>query len=108
MEHRFSVEAKSFSFLANSSKSVLHLEEKRKGFSGFISLGIKCSDWLANTVEEVLESQRNEVFTKSFHDEVRVLKVRMGSNKTGCFLEVAVFVEGGRKRVIRLPEGRRG
>ena len=30
----------------------------------------------------------------------------MGSNKAGCFLEVAVFVEGGWKGVIRLPEGR--
>jgi hypothetical protein len=32
----------------------------------------------------------------------------MGSNKVGCFLEAAVFVEGGWKGVIRLPEGRRG
>jgi hypothetical protein len=30
----------------------------------------------------------------------------MGSNKAGCFLEVAVFVEGGQKGVIRLPKGR--
>jgi hypothetical protein len=29
----------------------------------------------------------------------------MGNNKAGWFLEVAVFVEGGRKGVIRLPEG---
>ena len=35
---------KSFSFSANSGKSALHLEEKRKGFSGFISLGIQCSN----------------------------------------------------------------
>ena len=32
----------------------------------------------------------------------------MGSNRAGCFLEAAVFVEGGRKWVIRLPEGREG
>jgi hypothetical protein len=75
MEHRFSVEAKSFSFLANSGKLVLRLEEKRKGFGGFISLGIKCSDWLADTVEEALEAQRKEVFARSFSDKVRVLKV---------------------------------
>jgi hypothetical protein len=56
MERRFSVEAKSFCFSANSGKSVLRLEEKRKGFGGFISLGIKCSDWLVNTVEEALEA----------------------------------------------------
>ena len=42
MERRFSVEAKSFSFSANAKKSVLRLEEKRKGFGGYISLGIQC------------------------------------------------------------------
>ena len=67
-------------------------------------LGIKCSDWLANAVE----AQRKEEFARTFQDEVRVLKVRMGSNKAGWFLEVAVFVEGGRKGVIRIPEGRKG
>jgi hypothetical protein len=51
------------------------LEEKRKGFGGFISLGIKCLDWLTDTVEEALEVQRKEGFARSFHDEVRVLKV---------------------------------
>jgi hypothetical protein len=39
---------------------------------------------------------------------VRVLKIRIGSNKAGCFLEVAFFVEGGRKEVIRIPKGRGG
>jgi hypothetical protein len=32
----------------------------------------------------------------------------MGTNRAGCFLEVAVFVEGSWKGVIRLPEGREG
>ena len=32
----------------------------------------------------------------------------MGSNKAGCFLKVAVFVEGSRKGVIRIPEGHGG
>jgi hypothetical protein len=108
MERRFSVEAKSFSFTVNTGKPVVRLEEKRKGFGGFLSLGIKCSDWLANTVEEALESQRKEDFARSFRDEVRVLKVRLGSNKAGRFLEASVFVEGVRKGVIRLPEGRGG
>jgi hypothetical protein len=48
------------------------------------------------------------VFARSFCDEVRVLKIRMGSNRAGCFLEAVVLVEGKRKGVIRLPEGRRG
>jgi hypothetical protein len=108
MERRFSVQVKSFSFTANSSRSILRLEEKRKDFGGFLSLGIKCSAWLADTVEEALEFQRKEEFARSFRDEVRVLKVRTGSNKAGCFLEVAVFIEGGWKGVIRLPEGRGG
>jgi hypothetical protein len=81
------------------------LEEKRKGFGGFILLGIKSSDWLVDTMEEALESQRKEDFARSFHDEVRVLKVQMGSNRAGCFIEVVVFVEGSRKGVIKLPEG---
>jgi hypothetical protein len=105
MERLFSVEAKSFSFTANPSKSILCLEEKRKGFGGFLSLGFKCSNWLADTVEEALELQRKEEFSRSFRDELRVLKVRTRSNKAGCFLEVAVFIEGDRKGVIRLPEG---
>jgi hypothetical protein len=62
------VEAKSFSFLANTGKSVLCLEEKRKGFGGFISLGIQCLDWLADTVEEAIVGKRD--FAKSFRDEV--------------------------------------
>ena len=36
------------------------------------------------------------------------MKVHKGSNKAGCFLEVAIFFEGGQKGVIRLPEGRGG
>jgi hypothetical protein len=107
MERRFSVEAKS-SFSANTGKSVLRLDEKRKGFGGYISLGIQCLDWLADTVEEALVFQGKEDFAKSFSDEVRVLKVRKGSNKAGCFLEVAVFFKGSRKGVIRLPKGRGG
>jgi uncharacterized protein YjaZ len=55
MERQFSVEAKSFSFSVKTGNSVLRLEEKRKGFGGFIFLGIKCSDWLADTVEAALE-----------------------------------------------------
>ena len=53
-------------------------------------------------------AQRKEDFARTFQDEVRVLKVRMGSNKAGYFLEVAVFVEGGWKGVIRLLKGRGG
>ena len=40
------------------------------------------------------EAQRKDGFAKSFQDEVRVLKVRIGSNKAGRYFETAVFVEG--------------
>jgi predicted Ser/Thr protein kinase len=87
MERRFSVEAKSFSFSVVSGKPVLRLEERRKGFKGFILLGIKASVWLADMVEEACETQKREDFARSLCDEVRVLKVRMGRNRFGSFLE---------------------
>jgi hypothetical protein len=108
MERRFSVEAKSFTFSVRKGNALVRLEEKRKGFGGFILLGSKCSVWLADAVEEVKGALRKEDFARTFRDEVRMLKVRTSSNKVGCFLEVAVFIEGGRKGVIRLPEGRGG
>jgi hypothetical protein len=108
MERRFSVEAKSFFFSAKQGSEFLRLEEKRKGYGGFILLGAKCSGWLADMVEEAIEAQRKDDFARSFRDEVRALKVRTGSNKAGCFIEAAVFVEGNRKGVVRLPEGRGG
>jgi hypothetical protein len=108
MELQFVVEAKSFSFSVKKGNAVLRLEEKRKGFDGFILLGTKCSVWLADVVGEVMVAQRKEDFARMCRDGERVLKVRLGSNKAGCFLEVAVFVEGSRKGVIRIPEGRGG
>ena len=57
MECRFTVEAKSFLFSAKLGKSENRLEERRKGFGGSILLGIRCLDWLADTVEEALLSQ---------------------------------------------------
>ena len=71
-------------------------------------VGGKGSVWLADMVEEVLGVPKKGEFARSFNDEVRVLKIWMGSNRAGCFLEAAVFVEGGRKGVIRLPKDRGG
>ena len=48
------VEAKSFSFSVKNGNAVLQLEEKRKGFGGFILLGTKCSVWLADVVGEAM------------------------------------------------------
>jgi hypothetical protein len=66
MEHKFSVEAKSFTFSVRKGNTVVQLEEKRKGFGGFILLGSKCSMRLADVVEEVMGAQRKEDFTRSF------------------------------------------
>jgi hypothetical protein len=64
--------------------------------------------WLADVVEEAIEAQRKDGFARSFREEVRVLKVRIGSNKAGCFLGVAVFAEGDPKGINKLPKGHGG
>ena len=51
MERRFSIEAKSFCFSAKEWYPDLHLEERRKGFVGYIFASIQCSSWLVDTVE---------------------------------------------------------
>jgi hypothetical protein len=106
MERRFTVKAKSFYLSVKTGKSGIHLEERRKRFSESISLGIQCSDWLADTVDEGQLYQGKEDLVKTFCEEMEVLMVRNGSNKAGHFLEVAVFAEGGRKRAIWLLDGR--
>jgi hypothetical protein len=107
MERCFSVEAKRFSFSAKAEVPKLRLEERRKGFYGFIALGHQGSAWLLASVEEALKVSAKE-FVKYFREDVKVLMVRGGENKSGCYLEVEVFAEGGRKAAIWLPEGREG
>ena len=53
MERRFLVEAKSFTFSVRKGNALVQLEEKIKGFGGFILLGSKCSVWLVDVMEEV-------------------------------------------------------
>jgi len=55
MEHRFSVEAKALYFSVKADVSEIRLEERRKGFSGFIFLGLQCSVWLLAIVEVALK-----------------------------------------------------
>jgi len=107
MERCFSVEAKHFSFSAKAEVPELHLEERRKGFYGFIVLGLQGSAWLLASVEEALKVSAKE-FVKYFRQDVKVLMVRKGENKSGRYLEVEVFAKGGRKGAIWLPEGREG
>jgi hypothetical protein len=86
----------------------LRIKEKRKGFSGFAVLGSECSAWLLSVVEEVLGHLEIEDFVKSFREGSSVTFTRVGENRSGRFLEVAVFAMGGRKRRVCFPEGRDG
>jgi hypothetical protein len=95
MERSFLVEAKSFYFSTRKCSALVRLEEKRKGFGGFILLGSKCSVWLADAVEEVMGAQRKEEFTRTFRDKVRILKVCMES---GLVLRGGSFRRGWLER----------
>jgi hypothetical protein len=108
IERRFSAEAKAFYFSVKVDVSEIRLEERRKGFAGFIFLGLQCSAWLLVTVEEALKEPVKKDFVKSYRKDVKALMVREGGNKAGRNLEVAAFAEGGCKGVIWLPKGREG
>jgi hypothetical protein len=88
--------------------SEIRLEERRKGFCGFIFLGLQCSAWLLATIEKALKEPVKKDFVTSYREDVKALMVRGGGNKAGCYLEVAAYADGGRKGVIWLPEGREG
>jgi hypothetical protein len=108
MERSFTFEAKTFCFSAKDGCPLFRLEERRKGFAGFILVSNQCASWLMDTVEEAVLSQAKEEIAKSYREGDKVTMVHGGGNKAGIFLEVSVFAEGGRKGVIWLPEGRYG
>jgi hypothetical protein len=107
MESRFFVEAKSFRFSVETGSAELRVEEKRKGFSGSAVFGLSCTAWMLSKVEEVLGNPGIEDFVKSFREGSKVTITRRGENRSGRFLEVAVF-DGGRRGRILFPEGRDG
>jgi hypothetical protein len=108
MERSFTFEAKTFCLSAKDGYPLLRLEERRKGFSGYIFVSNQCASWLLETVEVAVLSQAKEEIAKSFREGDKVTMVHGGGNKAGIFLEVSVYAEGGRKGVIWLPEGRFG
>jgi hypothetical protein len=69
MERRFFVEAKTFLFSIEEGKYVLRMEERRKGFSGVVLLGLQCTTWVVAVVKEALQSQGVEDFVKSFWED---------------------------------------
>ena len=108
MERSFSVEAKSFRLSAKVGCPNLRLEEKRKGFVGYIYASTQCSEWLVETVEAAVLAQEKEEIAKTFREGDKAMMVHGGANKAGRFLEVSFLAVGGRKGVIWLPEGRFG
>jgi hypothetical protein len=108
MERSFTVEAKTFCLSAKVGYPNLRLEERRKGFLGYIFASVQCSSWLVEMVEAAIQSQAKEDFAKSYREGDKATMVHGGGNKAGRFLEVSVLTEGGRKGVIWLPEGRFG
>lgn len=68
-------------------------------------MGYQGSAWLVDMVEEAIKSLVKEDFVRTYREEVKVLMVRGVGNKVGRFLEVAVYIEGGRKGMIWIPEG---
>jgi len=70
-------------------------------------LGLQSFVWLLAIIEEALKVSVKD-FVKYFQEDVKVLMVRGGENKSVRYLEVIVFAEGGWKGAIWLPEGRKG
>jgi hypothetical protein len=79
-----------------------------KGFLGVVRLGLQCIAWVLVAVKEALMSQGTKDFVKSFWEEAKAWIVRIGSNKDGRFLELAVYAEGGWQGLILFWEGNGG
>lgn len=108
MELSFIVESMTFVFWVLDGASTLRVGEKRKGFSGEIFISSSCSEWLASTLEFLVDFPEDQVFIKSFRKRSRVLIARRGCNQADRFSEVASFGMGGQKGFILIPEGRGG
>jgi hypothetical protein len=68
------------------------------------SFGLSRIAWVLSSVEEVLGNPGIEDFIKSFREGSKVTITRRGENRSGRFLEVAVY-GGGRRGRILFPEG---
>ena len=83
MEFRFFVEAKAFSFSVEVGKPKLSVEERMKGFLGFVFLGPRNIAWLIVTMEEVMRTDKIEDFVNSNWEASKVLTVSCGGNMAG-------------------------
>jgi hypothetical protein len=73
-----------------------------------VILNSQNSEWLALTLEVLLDFPEEQDFVKSFQEGSKVLIARRGENKARHFLEATSFGLGGRKGSILIPEGRGG
>jgi hypothetical protein len=68
MELSFIVESKIFVFLVLDWASTLRVGEKRKSFYGKNFISSSCSEWLASTLECLVDFSEDQVFIKSFRE----------------------------------------
>jgi hypothetical protein len=108
MERHFFTEAKSFCLAVKDGYPDFHLEEKKKGFVGAIFVSHPTSSWLVDSLEAACLSPVKEDFVKTFREDGKALMVHGGGNKARRFLQAGIYVEGGQKGVIWIPEGRNG
>jgi hypothetical protein len=73
MELSFIVESKTFVFSVLEGASTQRVGEKRKSFSDEIFISSPCSEWLASTLELLVDIPKDQDFIKSFREGSRVL-----------------------------------
>ena len=78
MEHSFFVEAKIFCLSAKDGYPYFQLEERRKGFVGYIFVSMQCSLWLVDTVEVAIQAQVKEEIAKTFREGDKATMVHEG------------------------------
>jgi hypothetical protein len=81
---------------------------KKEMYVGAILVSPSASNWLVDSLEEVCLISVKVDFAKSYREEGKALMVHRGGNKASRFLQVGIYIEGGRKGVICIPEGRSG
>jgi len=102
------VDAKAFVFSVKEGEAVVRLEERRRGFAGFVVFGVQCTGWLVAMVDMVLRYLDVKDFIKCFREGLKVFIVWRGGNRAKRFLELGVFAKDGRKGLIMIPEGHEG
>lgn len=75
----FYVEAKAFELSEPGGGFVLHLVERRHGFSRVALLGKLCVVWLKSTVEALVRNPKVTEFIKSFREGNKAFIIQKGS-----------------------------